>query len=227
MDGNGRWAKERGLPRSAGHRAGIARVKEIVREAKESGIKVLTLFAFSTENWLRPKKEVNMLMKSLANFLDRQPKELMKNNTRLKVIGRGAPLPKFLQKKIENVEKLTHDNTGLTLVLALNYGSRQEIVDAAKKFSRLVQKGQARIEDLDAEKFSQFFYTQGLPDPDLLIRTSGEFRISNFLLWQISYTELYFIKKYWPDFKIEDFKKAIEAYQERERRYGALCLQKE
>ncbi len=222
MDGNGRWAKERGLPRSAGHRAGINKVKEIIRAASDLGIKVVTLFAFSTENWARPQREVNLLMRALNNFLDRQINELLKNNIRLMVIGRGSPIPEYLTAKIKKAKEKTKDNTGLVFVLALNYGSRQEIIDAIKKFTNAVIKNEAAVEDLDIENFSNYLYTAGLPDPDLLIRTSGEMRISNFLLWQISYAELYFPKKYWPDFGKEDLERAIEIYQERERRFGTI-----
>lgn len=226
MDGNGRWAKQRGLPRTAGHRAGIERIKEIIKAANELGIKVLTFFAFSTENWSRPKKEVGMLMYSLNNFLNRQIKELDKNNIKFMVIGRDEPMPEYLQAKIKEAEDKTKDNTGLVVILALNYGGRQEIVDAVKNFTRSVIKGEANLDDLNVQKFGDYFYTAGLPDPDLLIRTSGEMRISNFLLWQISYAELYFPKKHWPDFRGEDLKKAIRVYQKRERRFGGINVDK-
>ena len=222
MDGNGRWAKEMGLPRIAGHRQGIKRVKEIIRAADKLGIKAITLFAFSAENWVRPKIEINMLMHSLDVFLEREIDSLDKNNIRFMVIGREDPLPGYIQKKLKKAQERTKDNTGLTLVLALNYGSRQEIVDAAKAFGRQVSAGNASIEDLDADKFSRYFYTAGLPDPDLLIRTSGEMRLSNFLLWQLAYAEFYFPKKYWPDFGVRDLEKAILVYQSRERRFGGV-----
>ena len=222
MDGNGRWAKERGLGRTAGHRHGIDRVKEIVNAASELGLKAVTFFAFSAENWNRPKREVEMLMRYLNNFLDRELKDLDKNNVRFMVIGRDEPIPKYLQKKIKESELKTKDNTGLTVVLALNYGARQEIVDAAKKFALSVLEGKASIDDLDTDIFSRYFYTAGLPEPDLLIRTSGEMRLSNFLLWQLSYAELYFPKIYWPDFKKSDLEEAIQEYQRRERRFGRI-----
>lgn len=222
MDGNGRWAKERGLPRSAGHRAGINKVKEVIRAASDLGIKVVTLFAFSSENWARPKKEVNLLMRALNNFLEREIGELDKNNIRLMVIGQDKPIPQYLLNKIEKAKERTKDNTGLIFVLALNYGSRQEIVDAVKKFTGTVINKEANLEDLDMENFGGYLYTAGLPDPDLLIRTSGEMRISNFLLWQLSYAELYFPRKYWPDFGKEDLEKAIDIYQTRERRFGKI-----
>ncbi|MCX5703853.1 MAG: isoprenyl transferase, partial [Candidatus Omnitrophica bacterium] len=222
MDGNGRWAKEKGLPRTAGHRQGIKRTKEIVRAASELGVKVLTLFAFSTENWNRPKKEIEMLMRSLNSFLDKHIEELDKNNIKFKVIGQDEPLPQQILLKIKKAEDKTKDNTGLVMVLALNYGSRQEIVDAAKKFTQSVLRGELEPEDLDIERFSDYLDTEGLPDPDLVIRTSGEMRVSNFLLWQLSYAELYFLKEYWPDFKRSNFEEAIRAYQNRERRFGAV-----
>jgi undecaprenyl diphosphate synthase len=222
MDGNGRWAKERGLPRTAGHKAGIGRVREIVRAANDLGIKAITFFTFSTENWSRPKSEVSMLMRALGRFLDKELKDLDKNNFRFQVIGEGPPLPKYLQEKIRQAQEKTKNNSGLRVVMALNYGSRQEIVHAARKFAAAVLKGVLRPQDLTPEKFSGFFYTAGLPDPDLLIRTSGEMRISNFLLWQISYAELYFPQKHWPDFTPQDLKEAVEVYQGRQRRFGGI-----
>jgi undecaprenyl diphosphate synthase len=222
MDGNGRWAKERGLARTVGHREGVQRVREIVKAAKELGINVITFFVFSTENWSRPKKEVDMLMRYLNNFLEREINDLNKNNIRLIIIGQDEPLPKYLQKKIKEAELKTKDNTAMTVVLALNYGARQEIVEAAKRFADSVVHGEANIEDLNPDKFSHYFYTAGLPDPDLLIRTSGQMRISNFLLWQLCYSELYFPKKYWPDFKARDLEEAIQEYQKRERRFGKI-----
>ncbi len=222
MDGNGRWAREKGLPRSAGHRAGINRVKEVVKAASNLGIEVITLFGFSAENWARPQKEINLLMRALGSFLDSQIRELDKNNIKLKVIGRDAPIPQQLLSKIKRAQERTEENTGLIFVLALNYGSRQEITDAAKRFAAAVVKGEAGLEDLNTEGFSGYLYTAGLPDPDLLIRTSGEMRISNFLLWQLSYAELYFPKKYWPDFTSSDLEKAIHIYQGRERRFGKV-----
>lgn len=222
MDGNGRWAKERGLPRSAGHREGVKRVREVVKAGQELGIKVITLFAFSAENWSRPKREINTLMKYLDNFLMRQIKQMHKNNMRFLVIGRDEPLPLFIQKRLKDAQVKTKDNTGLTVVLALNYGARQEIVDAAKKFAVDVLAAKVGIKDLDEKMFNRYLYTYALPDPDILIRTSGQLRISNFLLWQLSYTELYFPEKFWPDFGAEDLKEAIQSYQSRERRFGGL-----
>jgi undecaprenyl diphosphate synthase len=222
MDGNGRWAKEKRLPRVAGHRQGTRRVKEIVRSAKEFEIEVLTLFVFSSENWSRPKQEVATLMRYFSDFLKQELKELHKNKVKFMVIGRKQPLPEKILKEINAAQELTKNNTGLVLVLALNYGSRQEILDAVKDFSRAVMAKEERIDDLDEEVFNRYLYTRGLPDVDLLIRTSGELRISNFLLWQASYAELYFPKTYWPDFKKEDLKEAIEEYQKRQRRFGDI-----
>jgi len=222
MDGNGRWAKEKGLRRTEGHREGIKRVKEIVRAAAELGVKVVTFFAFSTENWARPKKEIDMLMRSLSHFLDHEIKELDKNNIKFIAIGRDEPIPKYIQTQIRDAENKTRGNSGLVVVLALNYGARQEIVDAAKKFAVSVIKAETNLEDLDVQGFSRYFYTAGLPDPDLLIRTSGEMRLSNFLLWQLSYAELYFPKKYWPEFKRQDLEQAVGIYQKRQRRFGAI-----
>lgn len=222
MDGNGRWAKEKGLNRTAGHREGIKRVKEIIRGAGQLGIKTVTFFAFSTENWSRPKKEVSVLMRYLGNFLDREIIELHKNNMRFVVIGRNEPIPKYLQAKIKKAQDKTSANTGLNVVLALNYGGRQEIVDAAKRFAKDVLAGKADPGNLEEKQFSRYFYAADIPDPDLLIRTSEEMRISNFLLWQLSYSEFYFPRKYWPDFGIDDLKEAIREYQKRERRFGGL-----
>jgi len=222
MDGNGRWAQVRGRTRTAGHREGIERVREIVRAAGELGIKAVSFFAFSSENWARPKSEVSILMRYLDIFLEREVRELNKNNVRFLVIGRDQPLPKSVLAKIRKAEQLTKDNTGTTMVLALNYGSRQEIVDGVKKFAEKVKEGKVRVEELDIDTFGNYLYTAGLPDPDLLIRTSGEMRISNFLLWQLSYAELYFPEVYWPDFKKQNFLEAIEEYQLRQRRFGGI-----
>jgi len=226
MDGNGRWAKQRGLNRVAGHRQGVERVKEIVRAAAKLGVEVLTFFAFSTENWQRPKNEISALMRYLDNFLTKEIAQLDKNNVRFIVIGRKDPIPKYLQLKIKKAQERTKDNNGLTVVLAVNYGGRQEIVDAAKKFARDVLARKAAADGLDDEGFSRYLYTAGLPDPDLLIRTSSELRISNFLLWQLSYTEFYFVEKFWPDFGVDELKEAIRRYQKRERRFGGIDADK-
>ncbi|OGX18166.1 MAG: di-trans,poly-cis-decaprenylcistransferase [Omnitrophica WOR_2 bacterium RBG_13_44_8b] len=222
MDGNGRWAKERGLPRTAGHREGIKRVKEIIKSARQLGVQVVTFFAFSSENWSRPKAEVNLLMRFLNNFLDKEISELDKNNVRIIFIGQDEPIPALVQKKMRAAEAKTKHNSGITMALALNYGARQEILDAVKKFMHAVGKGDETVDGLNEANFSRYLYTAELPDPDLLIRTSGENRISNFLLWQLSYAELYFPKKYWPDFRNEDLENAIEIYQKRERRFGGI-----
>jgi undecaprenyl diphosphate synthase len=220
MDGNGRWAKLKGLPRSAGHREGIEKIKKIIKAAKELGIKFLTLFAFSTENWKRPKREVRLLMRSLENFLDREISELNKNNIRLRIIGKDEPIPKTLLTKLKKAQESTKNNTGMTVNLAFNYGSRTEIVDAVKKLVKSMLEKKINLEQINENTFSEFLYTAGMPDPDLLIRTSGEMRISNFLLWQMSYTELYFTKKYWPDFEKKDLQDAINDFQSRDRRFG-------
>ncbi len=222
MDGNGRWAREQGLPRTAGHREGMKRVKEIVRQAAERGIKALTLFAFSTENWSRPRGEIAMLMRSLEAFLDREIAELSRKNIRFITIGRDEPLPARVLRSIRNAEELTRGNTGMMLILALNYGGRQEIVDAARALAREAQAARVRPEDIDEAAFAGFLYTRGLPEPDLLIRTSGEMRISNFLLWQLSYAELYFPKVHWPAFTVKEFEKALSTYRRRERRFGGI-----
>ena len=222
MDGNGRWAKERGMGRTAGHREGVKRVKEIIRGAGGLGIEVITFFAFSTENWSRPKNEVNLLMRYLDNFLDKEVIEMHKNNMRLLIIGRSDPIPKYLQAKIKKAQEKTSGNTGLKVILALNYGGRQEIVDAAKRFAKEVLAGKVDADSLETEQFSRYFYAVDIPDPDLLIRTSAEMRVSNFLLWQLSYSEFYFPKKCWPDFGMDDLKEAIKEFQKRERRFGGL-----
>lgn len=222
MDGNGRWAKQRGLARTAGHREGVERVKEIIRGASVLGIETITFFAFSTENWSRPKNEVSVLMRYLDNFLGKEIEQLHKNNVRFTAIGRTDPVPKYLQVKIKKAEAKTKDNTGLRVVLALNYGGRQEIVDAAKKFAKDVLANNIDPDSLDEEGFRSYFYAADLSDPDLLIRTSNEMRISNFLLWQLSYSEFYFSPKYWPDFGVSELKEAIKEYQKKERRFGGI-----
>ncbi len=216
MDGNGRWAKRRGLPRMAGHRRGIARLRKIVPAAKDYGIKILTLFAFSTENWNRPKREIRGLFKTLERYLKDEVGELMKNDTYLHPIGRLERLPSSLQRELSRVERITRNNKGIILNLALNYGGRSDIVDAVKKIIA------NRPKKIDEETFSKYLYTSGQPDPDLLIRTSGEMRISNFLLWQLAYTEIYVTPILWPDFKREDLLQAILDYQKRERRFGRI-----
>ncbi len=222
MDGNGRWAKEKGLSRTSGHKEGINRIKEIIRAADEFGVKFLTLFAFSAENWSRPRNEISILMRYLDDFLVREVAAMHKKNIRFRVIGRDEPLPKRTQRRIQEAQKKTALNTGLTLVLALNYGARQEIVDAVKQISGLVAQGKVSVSQIDEDIIKSALYTFDIPDPDLLIRTSGEVRISNFLLWQLSYAELYFPKKYWPDFKKDDLLYAIKEYNMRQRRFGNI-----
>lgn len=223
MDGNGRWAAERGLPRVAGHHRGAQRVKEIVKNARESGVKVLTLFAFSTENWNRPEQETDMLMRYFHDFLSRELPGMQKNGIRLRVIGRRSKLPSRTLNTIVTVEEKTRQNELFTLVLAIDYGGRQEIIEALRRCCGAAIEGKFRPEAIDEDLVSSLLYTDGLPDPDLLIRTSGEQRLSNFLLWQCSYSEFYFVKKYWPDFAAGDFLKALEEYKKRKRRFGAIA----
>ncbi len=222
MDGNGRWAKQYNLPRTAGHREGVKRAREIIAAAIKAKVRVLTLFAFSTENWSRPKQEISVLMRYLKGFLDRQGRELLKNNVRLRVVGRDDPLPESIRLKIRQLEDKSSSNDGLELVLALNYGGRQEIIDAVKAAYSLISSAGMSVNELNEDRFANFLYTAGLPDPDLLIRTSGELRLSNFLIWQLAYTELYFVKKYWPDFKEKDFLLALKEYKKRQRRFGNI-----
>ncbi len=220
MDGNGRWAMERGLARVQGHQSGVESIRSIVRAAGELGIKYLTLYAFSTENWGRPQDEVGFLMNLLSNYLDKELAEITKNNIQFRMIGRLDDLPAEIQSKIRRNLKATEANTGMVLTLALSYSSRIEIVDAVKKIAEKVKSGELAAQDITPDVFSRYLYTAELPDPDLLIRTSGEMRISNFLLWQLSYTEIYVTEKLWPDFRKDDLLKAIQEYQTRERRFG-------
>lgn len=220
MDGNGRWAEKKGLPKIAGHRAGIKSVEEAIEGAKELGVKILTLYTFSTENWKRPKYEINALFKLLENYIDKKLDLFDKNDIRLSVIGRTEGLPQVVQEKLIKAIDRTKDNKALILNMALNYGSRQEIVDAVRKILKDYEKGLVSIESIDENTFGDYLYTKCMPDPDLLIRTSGEMRVSNFLLWQISYAEIYVTKKLWPDFRKSDFKRAIREYSVRDRRYG-------
>jgi undecaprenyl diphosphate synthase len=220
MDGNGRWARKRHLPKLAGHRAGIDRVEEVIRAAKDLGVDILTLYAFSTENWKRPREEVNALMGLLENYLDRETERIAREGVRIRVIGRVGGLPPAIQLKIRRVEERTQSNRKILVNFALNYGGRAEIVDAVKKICEDVKQKRLDSETIDEETFSGYLYTAGLPDPDLMIRTSGEMRVSNFLLWQISYAELHITRKFWPDFKRKDLEQAVHEYQEKDRRYG-------
>lgn len=220
MDGNGRWAKKRFLPRIAGHRAGVETVRMTVKTARDLNIKHVTLYAFSTENWTRPKDEVNSLMKYLEEFLKKEVDELHENNVKLTAMGRIHDLPDFAQRELKKASERTADNTGLNLNLALNYSGRAEIIDAVKKI--ITNSADLNAETFTAEDLQNYLYCPELPDPDLLIRTSGEIRISNFFLWQLAYTELWITEKFWPDFTREDFAKAVHDYQNRERRFGGL-----
>ncbi|UNC91829.1 isoprenyl transferase [Candidatus Contubernalis alkaliaceticus] len=222
MDGNGRWARKRGLPRIAGHRAGVNSLRETIRAADQVGVKILTLYTFSTENWKRPSKEVRFLMKLPEEYLSKEIDELCAKNVCIKQMGEMEGLPEHTRNAIEDAMDKTAENTGLIVNFALNYGSRGEIVRAVKKISRLASGGSINEEDITEEMISRFLYSGGQPDPDLLIRPSGELRLSNFLLWQMAYTEFWFSETYWPDFKKEDFLQAILDYQKRNRRYGGL-----
>lgn len=225
MDGNGRWAKQRGLPRITGHSEGINSVREITRVSGEIGIKHLTLYTFSQENWSRPPTEVSALMKLLLKTIRKEVENLHEKNVRLTAIGSIKDLPKDARKGIEEGIVLTKDNTGLNLNLALSYGGRQELMNAMKKIGENMKNGKLNPEDVDEELVSSMLYTSDMPDPDLLIRTGGEFRVSNFLLWQIAYTELIVSPKYWPEFREDDLLGAIKIFQDRERRFGKVSEQ--
>ena len=220
MDGNGRWAKQHGLERVEGHRAGAIAVKNLVESMKHTGIQYLTLYAFSTENWKRSKEEVDALMELLAEFIDANLPLLMENNVRLLVSGRIEGLPEKAREKLKDAIRKSSANTGGTVIFALNYGGRAEIADAAKKIADQVLKGKISPEQIDEKLFAQNLYLPDVPDPDLLIRTSGELRLSNFLLWELSYSEIYVTDTYWPDFDLAELNKAIDAFQKRNRRYG-------
>ncbi len=219
MDGNGRWAQKRRLPRIEGHRAGAKAVQEVVESCARLGIRYLTLYAFSKENWKRPRREVARLWRLLEDYLRREDKKLVKNDIRLMVIGQREDIPESTAKELRRVEELTKDFSKLTVILALNYSGRAEIVDAAR---RLLSQNIVDPASLDEETFSRYLYTASLPDPDLLIRTSGELRVSNFLLWQIAYSEIWITPDYWPDFRRKQFLQALVDYEKRERRFGAV-----
>lgn len=225
MDGNGRWAKERGLIRSIGHENGVTTVRQITEIASELGIGFLTLYTFSTENWNRPKDEVDALMNLVVVSIEQQTPDLIKNNVRLTAIGDLERMPDFAKRRLAKCIDDTSHCTGLVLCLALSYSSRWEIVEACKTLARKAVNGDIDVESIDADMLSQSLATNFMPDPDLLIRTAGDERISNFLLWQIAYSELFFTNKYWPDFTKEDFCEAILSYQQRERRYGKTSEQ--
>jgi undecaprenyl diphosphate synthase len=222
MDGNGRWAKQRGLPRVAGHHSGMKNVKNITIAANDIGVKVLTMYAFSTENWKRPKEEVEFLMKLPQEFFPMEIAELVEKNVRIRMTGWQEGLPNHTLRAIEDAIERTKHNTGLILNFALNYGGRKEILAGIQDMVRDVQAGTFRMEDLNEEAFSSYMLTEDLPDPDLLIRTSGELRLSNFLLWQLAYSELWFTDAYWPEFTEDIFYQAIAEYQRRARRYGGI-----
>ncbi len=220
MDGNGRWAKKRGMPRTYGHKKGAENVVKITRSMKESGIKFLTLYAFSTENWQRSKDEVDALMQLLNEYLDKELKEIMENNVRIRFIGERYMLSPSIQEKMLHLEKESAENTDLTLCIALSYGSRQEILAATQKIAQKVASGKMDVSQITQEAFSNELYTRDIPDPDILIRTSGEQRISNYLLWQLAYTELFFTDTLWPDFDKNELCDIIQSFNKRERRYG-------
>lgn len=225
MDGNGRWAKAHGLDRSEGHREGVVSVRKVVEAAVAIGLKYLTVYTFSKENWNRPKEEVEALMSLMIAAIYRETPDLMKNNVRLEAIGDMERIPDEVRKTLESCMKQTSANTGTTLVLALSYSSRWEILEAVKNIVEKVKYRMMDTEDINEKVFSEYLTTSALPDPDLLIRTGGEKRISNFLLWQLSYAELYFTDLYWPDFRENEFYEAILSFQNRERRFGKTSEQ--
>ena len=222
MDGNGRWAKKRGLPRSAGHQAGADTLKKIVTECNKMGIKYITVYAFSTENWKRPKEEVDFLMNLLMSYLLDAERTLAGENVRIRAIGSRKELSEEMQAQIIKTEEFTSKNTGIVMNIALNYGSREELITATKNICEKVKSGEISEKDIDADMISSQLYTGGQPDPDLVIRTSNEQRLSNFMMWQASYSELYFTKTLWPDFSVSDLYDAIIEYQSRDRRYGGV-----
>jgi undecaprenyl diphosphate synthase len=222
MDGNGRWAQERGLPRMEGHKAGAEAVKNLLKIISKYGVKYLTLYAFSTENWKRPKEEVFGLMKLLKEFLNINLQTLKEKGIRLRTIGRIKDIPIATRKMLQEAIQITADNTKGDLILALSYGGRAEIVDTAVKIAKDVEKGKLKPKEIDDKLFSSYLYAPDIPDPNLMIRTSGEFRISNFLLWQLSYSELWITDTLWPDFNEELFAEAINSYKNRNRRFGGV-----
>lgn len=226
MDGNGRWARSRGKDRSEGHAEGVNTVRRITEIASELGIGYLTLYTFSTENWNRPQAEVDALMHLIVIAIERETPDLIKNNVRLRMIGDSSRMPHEACQRLQQCIEDTSGCTGLTLTLAISYSSRWEIVEACRRFAMDVEAGIHKPSDMNSdEAFERYLSTQGMPDPDLLIRTGGDYRISNYLLWQIAYSEIYVTEKYWPDFTREDFMKALESYQRRERRFGLTSEQ--
>lgn len=227
LDGNGRWAKAKGMPRNYGHAQGSKNVERICEEAYRMGVKYLTVYAFSTENWNRPKDEVDALMKLLRNYMKTCLKTAAKNDMKVRVIGDKTGLDEDIRNRIAELEEATKDNGGLNFQIALNYGSRDEIVRAVRRVSEDVKEGKVKPEDIDEKMFETYLDTHGIPDPDLMIRTSGELRLSNYLLWQLAYTEFYFTDIPWPDFTKEELSKAIEQYNRRDRRYGGVKEEQE
>lgn len=222
MDGNGRWAHRRRLPRLAGHRSGMLAVRDIIEICNQLKLEALSLYAFSAENWKRPKTEVDMLMSLLREYIQRELAEIHKNNIQLRIIGHYELLPNEVRQDLDEAIELTSRNTGMVLSVALNYSARTELVDAFNKIRKGIQEGTIQDEEITEATISKHLYTQGLPDPDLLIRTSGEMRVSNFLLWQIAYSEIWVTETCWPDFKRRDLLQAVIDFQKRERRYGGL-----
>ncbi len=222
MDGNGRWAKKRFLPRTAGHKAGVERVRDVIKAVDKLNIKYLTLYAFSTENWKRPKDEVGILMNLLATYLKKEIDELDEKGVRIRVLGSLDRIPEKVRQEIENSIERTRENDNIVLNIALNYGSRDEIIRAVKDIVHDYEHGIVNIEDIDEESFKNYLYTENQPDPDLMIRTSGEHRLSNFLLYQLAYSEFVFTETAWPDFTEEKLFEIIEQYQKRDRRFGGL-----
>ncbi len=222
MDGNGRWAKKKGLPRIKGHEAGAESVRAVVRACKDAGVKYLTLYAFSVENWVRPREEIGGLMQLLRHFLENNEKELHEHKIRLLVIGRLGDLPKLIQRRLIKVMDTTREYDAGNLILALSYGGRTELVDATKAIAQEVAEGKLKLDEISEQTISDHLYAPDVPDPDLMVRTSGEMRLSNFLLWQLSYAEIYVTDVLWPDFREADLLKAIEAYTHRHRRFGDI-----
>ncbi len=225
MDGNGRWAKERRMPRLAGHHAGVNSVRDVVEACGQLGVRYLTLYAFSTENWKRPKEEVSLLMRLLLKAIRDETDRLHQNNVRLTAIGEISALPQEVQDELLDANSKTKDNTGLNLILAMSYSGRWDIANAVKKVVADVRQGKTKVDHIDEKSLERYLSTSTMPDPDLLIRTSGEFRISNFLLWQLAYTELVIVEQYWPDFRRDQLYAAIREYQKRERRFGMVSEQ--
>lgn len=222
MDGNGRWAKKRFMPRNVGHAQGAKTIEQIIEDAHDLGVKYLTVYAFSTENWVRPKEEVDELMRLLRNYMKDCIKRSKKNNMRVRVIGDISRLDQDLQESIMNLERESAQNTGINFQVALNYGGRDEIVRAAKDIANKVAQGELTLDEITQDEFARHLDTRDIPDPDLLIRTSGELRLSNYMLWQLAYTEFYFCDVLWPDFNKKELMKAIEYYNRRERRFGGV-----